>query len=248
MKPVIGLIPLYDDEKESYWMLPGYMQVLELCGALPIMLPLTDDKNALEQAFSLCDGLLLTGGHDVDPHLYGKEPFDRCGVLCTARDAMESILFALALRDDKPVLGICRGIQFMNAYLGGTLYQDLDTEYRGVFPYVDHHMTPPYDRAVHKVMVKDRTLLADLIGAGEHGVNSYHHQAIKDVAESVEIMAVSEDGLTEAIRVKDKCFMLGVQWHPEFSYAVNPDSRKIAQAFVDVAGSYKQSSSMTDRY
>lgn len=237
MKPVIGLIPLYDDEKDSYWMLPGYMQLLELCGALPIMLPLTNDKSALEQAFSLCDGLLLTGGHDVDPHIYGEVPSDRCGALCTARDEMESILFELALRDDKPVLGICRGIQFMNAYLGGTLYQDLNTEYRGVSSCVDHHMAPPYDRAVHKVMVKEGTMLADLIGAGEHGVNSYHHQAIKDVADCVEIMAVSLDGLPEALWVKNKRFMLGVQWHPEFSYAVNPDSQKIAQAFVDAAGS-----------
>ena len=92
MNPVIGLIPLYDDEKESYWMLPGYMKVLEQCGALPIMLPLTGDKAVLEQAFSMCDGLLLTGGHDVGTYVYGKEPVKECGIPCRARDEMESII------------------------------------------------------------------------------------------------------------------------------------------------------------
>lgn len=240
MKPVIGLIPLYDNEKDSYWMLPGYMKALEMCGALPLMLPLTEDKECLEQAFLLCDGLLLTGGHDVDPRMYGKEPSDQCGIPCRSRDKMESILFGAALKADKPVLGICRGLQFMNAYLGGDLYQDLETEYKSASgKTAEHHMTPPYDRAVHTVTVKAGSRLADIMGAGEHGVNSYHHQAVKTPAESVEIMAVSEDGLAEAFMVKEKRFMLGVQWHPEFSYMVNPDSQKILRAFVHAANHHK---------
>lgn len=230
MNPVIGLIPLYDDAKESYWMLPGYMKVLEQCGALPIMLPLTGDKAVLEQAFSMCDGLLLTGGHDVGPYIYGKEPTKECGIPCRLRDEMESILFDMAFKSDKPVLGICRGLQFMNAYLGGDLYQDLPTEYECK---VEHHMTPPYDRTAHKVEVFEGTMLADVIGAGLHEVNSYHHQAIKCLAEPLESMALSEDGLIEAVCVKNKKFMMGVQWHPEFSYKVNADSVNIVQAFVD---------------
>ena len=232
MHPVIGLIPLYDDEKESYWMLPGYMKVLERCGALPIMLPLTADSVVLKQAFSICDGLLLTGGHDVGTYVYGKEPVKECGIPCRARDEMESILFEMALQEDKPVLGICRGIQFMNAYLGGDLYQDLPTEYKGK---VEHHMTPPYDRTAHKVEVLENGMLAEIIGAGVHEVNSYHHQAIKELSDSLEVMAFSEDGLIEAVCVKNKKFMMGVQWHPEFSYEVNDDSIKIVQAFVDAS-------------
>lgn len=232
MSPVIGLIPLYDDEKESYWMLPGYMKVLEQCGAVPIMLPLTSDKKVLEQAFAMCDGLLLTGGHDVGPYVYGKEASKECGIPCKARDEMESILMELALQEDKPVLGICRGIQFMNAYLGGELYQDLPTEYDCK---VEHHMTPPYDRAVHKVEVLEGSMLADIIGAGVHEVNSYHHQALKHVADLLQVMALSEDGLVEAACVKNKKFMVGVQWHPEFSYEVSNDSIKLVQAFVDAS-------------
>ena len=103
----------------------------------------------------------------------------------------------------------------MNALLGGTLYQDLPTEHPSK---TEHHMAPPYDRPVHKVTVKEGTLLADIIGAGEHGVNSYHHQAVKDLAPKAEAMAYSEDGLVEAIAVPDKTFIVGVQWHPEFAF------------------------------
>ena len=138
-------------------MLPGYMKVLEQCGALPIMLPLTDDKEELDAAFSLCNGLVLTGGHDVSPELYGEKPGEHMGATCGLRDRMESYLFRKAIDKDLPVLGICRGIQFMNAYLGGSLYQDLDTQHKTE---VEHHMAPPYDRPAHKITVLGDTLLA----------------------------------------------------------------------------------------
>ena len=230
MRPVIGLIPLYDETKESYWMLPGYMKVLEACGALPIMLPLTEDEEELTQSMEMCDGLLLTGGHDVDPQLYHEQPKNTCGVPCRERDAMECRLLGWALEINLPVFGICRGIQFLNAYLGGTLYQDLPTEYDST---IEHHMTPPYDRTAHKVTVLADTVLAEILGAGELPVNSYHHQAVRDLAPGVTKMAISEDGLVEAISVDGQKFAVGVQWHPEFSYENNAQSLKLVQAFVD---------------
>ena len=230
MRPVIGLIPLYDDEKESYWMLPGYMKVLEECGALPIMLPLTDNMSELSEAFSLCEGLLLTGGHDVGPYVYGQEAKKECGQPCGLRDRMEAFLLDRALEMNIPVLGICRGIQFMNAHLGGSLYQDLPTEYECK---VEHHMSAPYDRPAHKVEVLENTRLAQIIGPGTHEVNSYHHQAVKELAPGLEKMAVSEDGLIEAISVKNKKFAIGIQWHPEFSYETNEESLKLIEAFVN---------------
>ena len=230
MRPVIGLIPLYDEDKESYWMLPGYMKVLETCGALPIMLPLTSDEEELEQSLALCDGLLLTGGHDVDPVLYHEQPKAECGVPCRERDAMECRLLGWALEKNLPVFGICRGIQFLNAYLGGTLYQDLPTEYDST---IEHHMTPPYDRTAHKVTILADTVLAEILGEGELPVNSYHHQAVRDLAPGVTKMAVSEDGLVEAISVDGKKFAVGEQCHPEFSYENNAQSLKLVQAFVD---------------
>lgn len=235
MRPVIGLIPLYDDDKDSYWMLPGYMKVLERCGALPIILPLTTDPDELDDALSLCQGLLLTGGHDVGPDEYGEESRSACGIPCKERDAMEGYLLDKALLLDLPVLGICRGIQFMNAHLGGDLYQDLPSEYPCQ---VEHHMMPPYDRKAHDVEVLEGTLLADMIGAGIHAVNSYHHQAVRNLAPSVEPMAISEDGLTEAIVVQGRTFAMGIQWHPEFSYETSLDSMLIMQAFVDACAAY----------
>lgn len=235
IRPVIGIIPLYDDDKESYWMLPGYMKVLELCGAAPIMLPLTTDQKELTELLSLCSGLLLTGGHDVDPAIYHAVPSEKCGSPCRARDEMEGFLLDKALEVKLPVFGICRGIQFMNAHLGGTLYQDLDTEHPSA---IEHHMKPPYDRTAHDVEILPGTHLADILGAGIHGVNSYHHQAVKDPAPSVNVMAVSEDGLIEAIEVKGQPFAIGVQWHPEFSYRVNPESVKLVQSFVDACAAF----------
>ena len=143
---------------------------------------------------------------------------------------MESYLFDRCYREDKPVLGICRGIQLMNALLGGTLYQDLPTEHPSS---VEHHMSPPYDRPIHTVDVKKGTLLADIIGPGPYAVNSYHHQAVKQLAPKAVAMAYSEDGLVEALSVPDRRFIVGVQWHPEFAYMTDPKSRKLVQAFVD---------------
>ena len=227
---VIGLIPLYDDEKESIWMLPGYMQAIEQFGAAPIILPLADSKGELDVVYAACDGILFTGGHDVAPELYGENRKATCGKACDTRDKMEAYLLDKCLEDDKPLLGICRGIQFINAHLGGTLYQDLATEYESS---IEHHMSPPYDRVAHHITVLDKTKLADIIGAGQYGVNSYHHQAIKDLSPKVVKMAVSEDGLVEAIAVKNHRFAIGVQWHPEFSYKNSEENGKIVKAFVN---------------
>ena len=110
MRKVIGLIPLWDDERESYWMLPGYMKLIEQCGGLPMMLPMTDDEKMLDQALGLCDGLLLTGGHDVSATLYGQEPLAVCGKPCVMRDRMESYLLRLVLEKDMPSGASGRGL------------------------------------------------------------------------------------------------------------------------------------------
>lgn len=231
-RPLIGVTPLYDRERDSYWMLPGYMQGLEAAGAVPVMLPLTADEAALTRAAGVCAGFLFTGGQDVAPALYGQQPRPACGEICPARDAAEQVLLRLALAADKPLLGICRGIQFLNASLGGTLYQDLETERPSP---VDHHMTPPYDRAVHTVTLCPGTPLAALLGASVIGVNSYHHQAIRTLAPALRAMAQAEDGLTEAVYMPDRRFVWAVQWHPEFSYRTDENSRRILAAFVQAA-------------
>jgi len=231
MKKVIGVMPLYDDEKDSYWMIPGYMQMLEAQGAIPLMLPLTQEREELDYFLDTCDGFVLTGGQDVSPELYNEKAGKLCGTPCPTRDAMESYMLKRAIDEDKAVLGICRGIQFMNVCLGGTLYQDLPTEHPSS---IEHHVTPPYDRTVHDVSIRRDTLLHDIINADTIGVNSYHHQAVKDLAGSLTAMAVSPDGLVEAVCMPDKKFVVGLQWHPELSYRSDENSKKIITAFLQI--------------
>lgn len=230
MRKIIGIMPLYDDEKESYWMLPGYMKMLEAEHALPLMLPLTDQPDELDGFLQICGGFLLTGGHDVSPAVYQADRKPWCGACCETRDKMETYILKKAVEQDLPVPGICRGLQFMNACFGGTLYQDLDKEHESS---INHHMKPPYNRTAHQVTIQKGTLLSDLLNKNQIGVNSYHHQAIKNLSPSFEAMAVSEDGLTEGIYMPSRKFIAGVQWHPEFSYENDENSRKIVRSFVD---------------
>ena len=149
-KPLIGLIPLVDVERDSYWMMPPYFEALEEAGALPVMLPLTADEGALAQILEMCGGLLFTGGPDADPALYGEEKLPACGLVVPRRDEMELRLFRMALAADKPVLGICRGIQLFNVALGGTLWQDLPSQAPSA---IQHEQKPPYDQPAHKVSI-----------------------------------------------------------------------------------------------
>lgn len=229
-QPLIGVLPLFDTEKESYWMLPGYFEGIQHAGGIPVMLPLTADGAARRQLAETLDGFLFTGGHDVSPALYGAEPTEACGLCCAERDAMEAALFPLLWAQDKPILGICRGIQVINALLGGTLYQDLPTEHPSG---TEHHQHAPYDRPVHRVSLVADSPLQQLLGKDTLPVNSYHHQAIRELAAPLRAMAIADDGLTEAVYASEKTFLWAVQWHPEFSFYNDESSRRIFRRFVE---------------
>ena len=228
-RPLIGLVPLVDLQRASYWMLPGYMQGVEQAGGVPLMLPLTEDEEELDRLAGLCDGFLLTGGQDVGPDVYGAPHSALCGELCPARDAMERRLLALARAQDKPVLGICRGIQFLNAALGGTLWQDLPGQCPSP---VDHHQTGAYEKPIHTVRLLPDTPLANLLQREVLPVNSYHHQAVRALAPGLAPMAVAPDGIVEAVYEPGRRFVWAVQWHPEFSWKADEASRRIFAAFV----------------
>ena len=242
-RPIIGVIPLWDEEKDSIWMLPGYMQGLEEAGAVPVILPLTVSETVLKQAADLFDGFLFTGGHDVNPKLYGQEKTVHCGKICEERDRMEAYIFHEAvLKQNKPALGICRGIQLFNALLGGSLYQDLAVELSGREPSplrgsaavtgaINHIHGPPYDAPAHFVRLLPESPLRKLIGKERIEVNSYHHQGISRIAEGLEIMALADDGLAEAVYMPDRPYVWAVQWHPEFSLK-DQISKKIFASFA----------------
>ena len=191
MKPLIGLTPIVDAGRDSLWMLPGYMHGLEAVGGIGMMLPLTDDAAMLKDIVDRVDGILLTGGNDVVPVLYGETKETFCGENDPRRDRMEARLIELALQADKPVFGICRGLQILNVVLGGTLYQDLKTQ---TGTEITHSMDKPYDRTVHEVNILPDTPLAALYGPGPLAVNSRHHQGIKGLAPALHAQAVASDG------------------------------------------------------
>ena len=231
-KPLIGILPLVDIERESYWMLPGYMKGIEKAGGTSVMLPLTSDKETLRKFVNDFDGFLFTGGHDVSPSFYREEVSDNCGECCPMRDEMETILLPMVLEQGKPVLGICRGLQLINVALGGSLYQDLPAQHPSS---VCHRQPAPYDQPIHLVELIPNTPLQKCLGKDELPVNSCHHQGIKELASGLQPMAYAKDGLVEAVWKPGSRFVWAVQWHPEFSHKVDENSRKIFRAFVKAA-------------
>ena len=232
MKPIIGVMPLWDDEKESIWMLPGYMDGISEAGGTPIILPFSADESELKRLAGMCDGFLFTGGHDVSPELYSETAMEGLTLCCKKRDIMEGIVLEEAIGTDKAILGICRGIQFINVRLGGTLYQDIPTQHPSD---TEHHQPAPYDVPIHNVKVMKDSPLYELLQTECLPVNSCHHQAIKALAPALEVMAAAPDGLVEALYKPGYRFLWAVQWHPEFLHEKDENSRRIFSAFVDAA-------------
>ncbi len=231
-KPLIGVMPLWDEKKDSIWMLPGYLDGLLEAGAIPFIFPFAFAERDLERLVNLCDGILLTGGHDVSPELYGESPLEGLIDACEKRDRMEKIVLKTALKSGKAILGICRGIQLINAVLGGTLYQDLPAQHPSE---VVHHQEAPYDLPSHAAAVAADSPLYRCLECGRILVNSCHHQAVKTLAPGLTPMAMAPDGIIEALYMPSHPFLWAVQWHPEFSLRRDENSRKIFAAFVSAA-------------
>lgn len=234
MKPVIGITPLYDEEKKSIWMLPGYMEAIRNAGGVPVILPLYHSEEGLDTAYSLCHGFLFTGGQDINPVRYGEARSEACGICNEEKDDLETKIFRRAYKEDKPILGICRGLQLINVELGGSLYQDLPSQYQNPgTSCLEHCRKPSENRIAHKVRIEYASALYQLLSTEEIEVNSYHHQGIKSLGRDLEIMAAASDGLIEAIRCESRSFIWGIQWHPEFLYMSDAFSRSIFMAFME---------------
>lgn len=191
----------------------NYANAVLRAGNVPVVLPCTQDKTMVRAMMSHVDALLLPGGgSDVDPALFGAERSPFIGEIVLERDAFEYLLLDEAVAARKPVLGICRGIQVINVYFGGTLYQDLATEYKA--PLLQHQRPDKEWDVVHDIQIAPGSRLGALLGVDRAGVNSTHHQACARVAPGFRVSATSSDGVIEAIESLDYP-ILGVQFHPE---------------------------------
>lgn len=229
MRPVIGVLPLYNSEKQTLWINPLYLGGIEQAGGIPMMLSLSQEPQLWNAYLSVCDGFVFTGGQDVSPALYGEEKLPECGYQAPLRDQQESYMLSRLWELDKPVLGICRGIQIMNVAYGGSLYQDIFSQAPSP---VIHRQEKPYDLPHHQVKIQSGTRLYDILNVSRLSVNSMHHQSVKTVAPGFIPSAWAEDGLVEAIEAPEKRFMLGLQWHPEHMWQDYASARKIWQALV----------------
>jgi putative glutamine amidotransferase len=216
-----------------------YVEGVVGAGGVPVVFPPVGGARGAQVLLGGIDGLLLSGGSDLHPSYYGEEAVPELGVTIPERDAFEMSLVEQALRRGIPIFGICRGMQVLNVALGGTLYQDLPSQMdHSVL--LGHRQETPKWQPTHEVDVDGGSQVAGIMGTGELKVNSYHHQAVKDLATGLVAVAQAPDGVVEAVEWRDlsQRWLVGVQWHAEAMRDVGPEHRKLFEAHVAAAESH----------
>jgi len=235
MRPIIGITCTTTDSGNAIG--TSYIGAIEHAGGTPILLPLVQDDSCIADFLSIMDGLLLSGGVDADPFLYGEEPKPALGKIDVDKDRVEMFLIARALEVDLPILGICRGIQTLNVAAGGTLYQDISMSSSAI---LKHRQEAPGSYATHAIHVQEGSRLLDILGQSPIRVNSFHHQAVKKVAPGFMASAIARDHIVEGIESAHHSFAIGVQFHPELMWQNNPPIATLFVAFANAARAYKR--------
>lgn len=200
-----------------------YLDAIVASGGIPTVLsPFIDDKY-MSDMVDFFDGFMFCGGGDIDPSYYGEEKSEQTKNICFIRDRFEEKLFRYVYSCGKPILGICRGMQIINIFLGGTLHQHIE----GHMQKEDRHTQ------THAVSVIKGSFLNKLTDKESLFVNSFHHQAVKELADCLTVDAVSEDGYIEAFHHEKHRFLLGLQWHPESYFAIDESADKVFKAFIN---------------
>lgn len=242
MKPIILITSYYVDRSEiTRTPIRGkknqdfaictfdYINAVEKAGGVPIVAPSIGDAETISSMLAMADGILFSGGEDVHPNYYREDITEKNLMISDTRDRFEMQLAELALKSSKPILGICRGMQLLNAAAGGTLHQDLKTHIGHTVP------NTPKEKRLHKIELVENTRLFGVYGAGQKEVNSFHHQAVKDLADIYRPTAFAEDGIIEAYELKEDRFVVGVQWHPEMLHEAYPEELEIFRSFIGCA-------------
>jgi putative glutamine amidotransferase len=217
-RPIIGIpCSIYPDS----WYTPAngnaisYLRALEAAGGIPALIHLTRDQAVIDAHYARCDAILFAGGEDVGPAHYGAAPHPKLGPTNPDQDEVEIGLARRAVADGKPVLGVCRGIQLLNVALGGTLYQDIRSEIAGSLDHSASTEQRDMSHLAHPIALAEDSWLASRLDATDLIVNTLHHQALRDIAPGLRVIARAPDGVVEAVEGAGGSFVLGVQCHPE---------------------------------
>lgn len=220
----------------------GYVDAMLAVGATPVLIPSQADEAALRDFYDLVDGILLSGGVDLAPAIYGEQPHPKLGAVDTNRDRNELLLTRWAMADHKPLLGICRGMQVLNVALGGTLYQDINSQYSTSIEHDNGSKQETWRNFDHSITLDPTSRLAEILGTQQLEVNSLHHQALKDIAPELRVVGHAPDGIIEAVEGTSDAFVIAVQSHPEELWqSVDPRWRKLFQVFVEAAAARRES-------
>lgn len=238
MKPIIGISTSFLTMENG--MMPGldrvyvnhdYIKAVEKAGGIPLMLPPITNEEDIKSQCDLCDGFIFSGGVDINPIYYEEDPHIKLGATNSELDKYQLALCKLIVEKNKPLLGICRGHQILNVALGGTLFQDLNALSYVAFNHVQK--SKRYE-ASHKVSLRENSILSEIFGK-EIFVNSYHHQSVAKLGRDLEIIATSNDDIVESIQLKNKKFILGVQWHPEMLLTDSDEMLPLFKKLIEIS-------------
>lgn len=210
----------------------AYVWAVERAGGVPVILPVLRDNTGAERVLGALDGLLLSGGADVAAYHYGETQHEKVDGVDEERDATELALLKVALAQDMPIFGICRGIQVLNVAMGGTLIQDLPSQAPSSIAHRQSDNNIPRNCPSHPIRIVSDSRLRRIVGVGEMQTNSFHHQAIKNLAPGLVVTATAPDNVIEAVEGPNHRYLLAVQFHPEETAPNDEKSRRLFEAFV----------------
>jgi len=234
-RPVIGLTSDVRVEKRTLgFVFDSYWESVARAGGLPLQIPPLAEPELVPEVLAVVDGVVIVGGNDLDPRLYGEEPLETQDPVPAARQRFDLELARALLASDHPVLGICYGCQLLAVVSGGALWQHVPTQ---VGDRVRHAGAYP-DLPVHEIAVRSGSKLRNLLGSERVSVNSAHHQAPKRLGPGLVVSATADDGVIEGFEAEDERFLVGVEWHPDLM-PDRPEQRRLFEAVVEAAGSRK---------
>lgn len=232
MKPIIGITAEVKDDK-SYYLSSVYSDTVLQAGGVPLLIPLIPDKD-MNQLCQQIDGLIITGGEDIDPAYYGELPHPTLQRITPQLDEMEFALVQKILELDKPYIGTCRGLHMLNVVMGGSLHQSIHDQ-REEYSFL-HRQNAIRTHRSHPVKLDKKSKVFQIFQKEEFKVNSFHHQGVNRVGEGLKVAATAPDGIVEAVESENHTFIYGFQWHPEeFALIGDEPSKKLFAKFIEAA-------------